>query len=360
MRLYGSLGILLALACLQSAMAQNSDTVWICREDTVMDGDLYYHMFTADTFPDNRGQLNMVDTGDKLQGKYVNFDYQFSQNSVDEHGDTSNGVPDTVFHIAPRPGYAGFKFYWDGGASTFYVDQYDSLVLWHKGPLPGHKVMMIWGQGSAGCGTPINYEYLGQFMSSSTWKRESFSFPAKRMGYGAAPDSPFVKKGLFELRMLIYNDSIGGDLSPTSANGNLKIDNMCFTRFAHAPVFQYQPQPQTVDVGKPAAFSAFAWGIDAASAATVLQWKKNGNPITDATFPTYTIASVQASDAGSYTVVATNGLGSVTSTPVSLTVNGGSTKKSGGCGAGLGLAIIPPLFYKAAAYRKRKKKVSKA
>ena len=106
------------------------------------------------------------------------------------------------------------------------------MVLWHKGPLPGHKVMMIWAQGSAGCGTPINYEYFGQFKSSSVWKRESFPFPQKRgnAAQNPDPDSPFVKKGLFELRMLIYNDSIGGDTSSTSGPGILKIDNMFFLK----------------------------------------------------------------------------------------------------------------------------------
>ena len=208
MKFYGIFGLLLALACLQNAGAQD-DTVWICRDTTTEYS--YIKTYLSDTFPDNRGPFTMVDTGDAIDGNYVNFDYQFGN---------------------PHPGYAGFKMYWDNGIVQFYVADYDSLILWHKGPLPGHKVKMVWAQGSAGCGTPINYEYFGQYTSSSTWKRESFPFPQKRenAAHNPYPDSPFVKKGLFELRMLIYNDSIGGDTSSTSAQGNLKIDNMFFKK----------------------------------------------------------------------------------------------------------------------------------
>jgi hypothetical protein len=169
-------------------------------------------MYLADTFPDNRGKFFMVDTGDAIDGMYINFNYQFGN---------------------PHPGYAGFKIYWDNGVVSYYVDDYDSLIIWHKGPLPGHKVTMIWAQGSAGCGTPINYELMGEFKSSTTWKRESIPFPEKR-NYGAAPDSDFVKHGLFELRMLIYNDSSTGTVGPTSPPGSLKLDNMYFLKKSSA------------------------------------------------------------------------------------------------------------------------------
>jgi hypothetical protein len=200
------LGIILALACLESVVAQVPDTLWIARDTTPEV--TYYQMFLSDTFPDNRGEFSMVDTGDKIDGKYINFDYQFGH---------------------PHPGYAGFKIFWDNGQASYYVADYDTMILWHKGPLPGHKVKMIFAQGSAGCGTPINYECMGEYKSSATWKRESIPFPKKR-NYGAAPDSDFVKIGLFELRMLIYNDSSTGTVSDTSPRGDLKIDDMYFLK----------------------------------------------------------------------------------------------------------------------------------
>ncbi len=182
------------------------DTIWLCR-DTAPEV-MFYKMYLSDTFPDNRGMFYMVDTGDTFAGHYINFDYQFGN---------------------PHPGYAGFKIFWDYGSCSFWMKPADSMVLWHKGPLPGHKVRMIWGQASAGCGTPINYQYFGEFKSSTTWKREIFGFPEKR-NYGSAPDSPFVTKGLFELRFLIYNDSSSGNISETSEPGNLKIDNIYFIK----------------------------------------------------------------------------------------------------------------------------------
>lgn len=332
------IGIILVLASLQRVLAE--DTIWICREDT--SEVMYMQMSLADTFPDNRGAFTMIDTGDRLEGKYVNFDYQFNNDSVVLKGKDPNTDAEIIYHSAPRPGYAGFKLYWDNGIATFGVDNYDSMVLWHKGPLPGHKVKMVWAQGSAGCGTPINYEYFGEFKSSSTWKRESFAFPPG-----------FIKHGLLELRMLIYNEETGG--SPTSVKGNLKIDNMCFLDGpAHAPVITTHPQSKSVEEGDSLTFTTFAYG--GAGGSPTYQWQKDNSPIPDANSLTYTIASVKSSDVGSYRVVATNSVGSINSNAATLTITAKEDKKGCGCGSGTGMAIIPPLFFKAMAHRKRKKK----
>ena len=207
------LRIILVVVGLHAIAAEGkNDTVWLCRDLTPEA--LWLDLGLADTFPDNRGVFDMVDTGDSYnESPYVNFDYQFGN---------------------PNPGYAGFKFYWDNGIMQFYVADYDSMVLWHKGPLPGHKVKMIWAQGSAGCGTPINYQTYAEFKSSTEWKRESFGFPEKRGDVSTYPDSPFVKNGLFELRMLIYNDD--GTTSETSPPGCLKIDHMYFKKSTDAGV----------------------------------------------------------------------------------------------------------------------------
>jgi hypothetical protein len=87
------------------------------------------------------------------------------------------------------------------------------------------------------------------------------------------------------------------------------------------------------------------------------QWKKDGHTISETT-ARYVIDSAKSSDAGSYTVTVTNSLGSATSDVAILTDKNNSTaaKKKSGCGSGAGLAFIPPLFFKAMSYRKRKKK----
>lgn len=198
MRIKGILILLLALGSLQTVAAQsNYDTLWLCRNT---DGcALWNDMLLADTSTLDTGKFVMTDTGDSQDGsEYINFDYQFTE---------------------ARPGYAGFKVFWDYGVMSFYAEAHDTMVLWHKGPLPEHKVKLVWAQGSAGCGTPINYEDYVEFKSSADWKREAFGFP-----------EGFVKNGLFELRFLIYNDPDAGGVSPTSGPGCLKIDNMFFKK----------------------------------------------------------------------------------------------------------------------------------
>ena len=84
-----------------------------------------------------------------------------------------------------------------------------------------------------------------------------------------------------------------------------------------APVFTSQPLTQVVGAGSSVSFSAAASG----NPTPTYQWYLGGVPITGATSTTYTIASAQSSNAGTYTVVATNSAGSVTSAAATLTVN---------------------------------------
>ncbi|HEU4391225.1 MAG TPA: pectinesterase family protein, partial [Blastocatellia bacterium] len=82
------------------------------------------------------------------------------------------------------------------------------------------------------------------------------------------------------------------------------------------PVITTQPLSQTILVGEPVTFSVAVTG----SAPFTYQWNKNGAEIAGATGPSFTIGSLQLSDAGTYTVVVTNGAGSVTSAPATLIV----------------------------------------
>lgn len=83
------------------------------------------------------------------------------------------------------------------------------------------------------------------------------------------------------------------------------------------PSIDTAPQSATVSAGSPAAFTVAASG----SAPLAYQWKKDGAIITGATSSTYSIGAVQAGDAGSYTVVVSNALGSATSAAGILNVN---------------------------------------
>ncbi len=85
-----------------------------------------------------------------------------------------------------------------------------------------------------------------------------------------------------------------------------------------APDISTQPQSQSVNVGAPVAFFVVATG----SSPLTYQWRFNGTNLAGATAPTNIIAAVQATNAGNYTVVVANPVGSVTSIVATLTVNG--------------------------------------
>ncbi len=86
---------------------------------------------------------------------------------------------------------------------------------------------------------------------------------------------------------------------------------------AVAPSITSHPASQTVTEGAGVTFNAAADGTPAPT----LQWQFNGSPIGGATGTSYSIGSVNAGNAGTYTVVATNSAGSVTSNGATLTVN---------------------------------------
>ncbi len=88
-----------------------------------------------------------------------------------------------------------------------------------------------------------------------------------------------------------------------------------------APIITTQPLSQTVAAGASVSFSVAASG----SPAPTFQWRKAGVAIANATKATYTMAGVSAGDAGSYTVVVTNSIGSVTSSAATLTVSAAVT-----------------------------------
>ncbi|HEX2099147.1 MAG TPA: immunoglobulin domain-containing protein, partial [Candidatus Synoicihabitans sp.] len=89
-----------------------------------------------------------------------------------------------------------------------------------------------------------------------------------------------------------------------------------------APAFTTHPQSQTVAAGSNVTFTVTVTG----SPVPTLQWRRDGTNLAGATSASLALTNVQAANAGSYTVVATNAAGSATSNPATLTVTtGGGT-----------------------------------
>lgn len=82
------------------------------------------------------------------------------------------------------------------------------------------------------------------------------------------------------------------------------------------PTINEQPRGSTIAAGVPITLRSAASGFPNPT----YQWRRNGNNIQGATEATYAIASAAADDAGTYDVVVSNVMGSVTSNPARLVV----------------------------------------
>jgi hypothetical protein len=102
------------------------------------------------------------------------------------------------------------------------------------------------------------------------------------------------------------------------------------------PTITTQPQSQTVAPGAPVTFTVVAEG----TGTLLYQWAKDGVDIADATASTLSIESAELTDAGSYTVVVTDDVGSTTSEGAVLTVEAVEPTGSGSRGS----ASIPPMI----------------
>jgi formylglycine-generating enzyme len=110
----------------------------------------------------------------------------------------------------------------------------------------------------------------------------------------------------------------GGDASGAAVplSLTLGVSKQVTASFGSQPTIVNQPASKTVVAG-----SAVSLAVEAAGLAPLAyQWKKGTATLSGKTAAVLTFSSVQSADAGSYTVVVTNGAGAVTSAVAVLTV----------------------------------------
>ena len=106
-------------------------------------------------------------------------------------------------------------------------------------------------------------------------------------------------------------------------SGNAVETSFVVTVTISLPSFATQPTSQTVASGNTVVLSATA------NAAVSYQWQRNGADVFGATNATLVLNNATSANAGSYTLVARNPLGSVTSTPVTLAISNAAPSEVG-------------------------------
>jgi hypothetical protein len=328
------------------------DPVWLFGDSV---NTLYYNFHYCDTARNTDilcvEEYIFPDTGVSWDGsKYINFDYQFTSDTFPKIMDPFD--PNSILYSAVRPGFAGFKTAWDGGHTGFPVARYKYIVLAHKGPNLNHRVTVRFWFNSGKCGDLSYNETIGTFSASDTWKIDTIAIPETIRN---KPD--WERNNLQYYEMVFIINNLDPNDTTSGPPGNLKIDNI---RLVGCNPVDSSPVSQEVKEGASATFKVTTSRADSNDVFT-FQWKKDGADIAGANDSVYTLASAKPGDAGVYTAAVT-----VSSTNLSFTSQGATLTveakedKGCGCGAGTGTALIPPLFFKAMAHRKRKKKSLKA
>lgn len=137
------------------------------------------------------------------------------------------------------------------------------------------------------------------------WLRNGTAIAGATEAHFALTHAQAADAGSYSVRIT----NAGGTV--TTAAATLTVSTI-----AGAPVLTISPASQNATKGDDVTFTAAANG----TAPLTYQWRKSGLNVPGATTATLTLAAVQPTDAGSYTVTVSNGLGSVTSEPATLTV----------------------------------------
>ncbi|MBL9213717.1 MAG: immunoglobulin domain-containing protein, partial [Opitutaceae bacterium] len=142
----------------------------------------------------------------------------------------------------------------------------------------------------------------------------AFTYQWRRNGVAilGANSATFTIAGVTAADAGLYDVVVASGVGPAVSS----VAELTVVSAPVAPVISVQPASRTVIAGTATTLTVVASGVPAPS----YQWRRNGGDIPGAVGASYTLSSAQVSDAGTYQVVVSNGIGSVTSSAATLQV----------------------------------------
>lgn len=237
--------------------------------------------------------------------------YQWRKNAAPIAGATNSTYIVTSAHAIDEGSYS-VRVYNEGGSI-------ESSTVTLKVSAPTVTVPVLTSQPTA---QSITMGSVATFSVSATgtgplayqWRKDGVALIGATNSTYTIPSAQSQDAGSYSV---VVTNSAG---SVTSAAVPLNV-----TVAAVAPTIATQPTSQSVNVGSSATFTVEASG----TAPFSYQWSKNGVAISGATAATYTVPPAQTGDAGNYSVVVTNSVGSVASNSAGLIVT---------------ISVIAPIF----------------
>jgi hypothetical protein len=156
-------------------------------------------------------------------------------------------------------------------------------------------------------------------------------------GLGRGSSDGVGSQARFDMPMGVAADAAGNVYVSCSS---LDSNTIRKGQLAGPPVITTPPQSQVVAPGSSVQFTVTAAGVPDPT----YQWYVNGSAFRGATTNKLGFANARSSDAGDYTVVVTNDLGTVTSNAAKLTVNAAITPTAPPASGGSGGGAIEPWF----------------
>jgi|GEM_PF-434496 Immunoglobulin I-set domain./Fibrobacter succinogenes major domain (Fib_succ_major). len=229
----------------------------------------------------------------------------------------------------PLPNYQWNK---NGSAITGATQSTFSIGSIQRNDSGSYTVVVSNSQGkdtSAVAAIMVNYTPIitsqPQPKSQTRNAGDSVSFNVSAIGYPAAISYQWQKNNVnipgatqprYPITSIQRSDS--GTYAVVVSNSQGTVTSATVALMVnYLPIITTQPLAQTKAVGASCSLCVVAAGFPPPT----YQWTKNGTAISGATYPTFSLGSIQRSDSGSYSVIVSNSQGNDTSVSAALMVN---------------------------------------